>query len=646
MRAEGRGVRRLRPKPPVRGGCGASLLALALLPSLCGAQGVRHVEPSERVARAGGHLPWKHRLAEALVEARKTGRHVLWYVPTVPGSPMDRTRILDLYMRAGFFSEPSLEPLLRSFVLFRGVPGRKEARTYGLRPFRFIEPGFLVLDPVGRERLRLHALTTYCPSWLRERLSGFAGPRPRKRPRPGAEGMRNLLEAGKPLEALRFFERKKPEEPEARFLAGAANWSLGRHERADRIWKRLAGDLPGDPSGIRAAAELERFGPIARGFWTWSHRDRRGNAAVRTTALPIRGTELPALRDSGIRFLLSMQDEDGGWRDSNYDFGGLDSVPNVQVAVSAICLQALADAWEDRKASSPPAGPVKAGKSREKKKGRVSPPSPFDPAVLSSALSRGLRFVFDPKNRNDDDRDEWIWARVYPLRLALQCSRISWSSESFPKKRLETEIRNCIRDLGSRQTGDGSFRHEYPNPFTTALVLLVLKRAEQQGFEVPESLLAGALESLKRCRTEEGGFTYGQVRSGRRPRVRIPGAAGRMPLCEAALYVWGRSDRASLRKSLETAESHREVLERSRKYDDHTPPWMTGGFFFWYDLDGISLALEAIPDDASAGWKSLVHRILALPEIDGCFVDSHELGRCYGTAMALHLLHRAQAFSR
>jgi len=27
--------------------------------------------------------------------------------------------------------------------------------------------------------------------------------------------------------------------------------------------------------------------------------------------------------------------------------------------------------------------------------------------------------------------------------------------------------------------------------------------------------------------------------------------------------------------------------------------------------------------------------ILALPEIDGCFVDSHELGRCYGTAMAL-----------
>ena len=27
--------------------------------------------------------------------------------------------------------------------------------------------------------------------------------------------------------------------------------------------------------------------------------------------------------------------------------------------------------------------------------------------------------------------------------------------------------------------------------------------------------------------------------------------------------------------------------------------------------------------------------IMNLPELDGCFVDSHELGRVYGTAMAL-----------
>ena len=32
---------------------------------------------------------------------------------------------------------------------------------------------------------------------------------------------------------------------------------------------------------------------------------------------------------------------------------------------------------------------------------------------------------------------------------------------------------------------------------------------------------------------------------------------------------------------------------------------------------------------------ALRSRVLSLPEVDGVFVDSHELGRCYGTAMAL-----------
>ena len=35
--------------------------------------------------------------------------------------------------------------------------------------------------------------------------------------------------------------------------------------------------------------------------------------------------------------------------------------------------------------------------------------------------------------------------------------------------------------------------------------------------------------------------------------------------------------------------------------------------------------------------------IMAMPEIDGCFVDSHEIGRCYGTAMALLCLARSDA---
>ena len=37
-------------------------------------------------------------------------------------------------------------------------------------------------------------------------------------------------------------------------------------------------------------------------------------------------------------------------------------------------------------------------------------------------------------------------------------------------------------------------------------------------------------------------------------------------------------------------------------------------------------------------------RILALPEIDGAFIDSHEIGKAYGTAMALIVLQMPKRY--
>jgi len=76
----------------------------------------------------------------------------------VPRSPMDRKQVLDLYMKAGFFSDPELEGLLRAFVLLEQTPSPGTAGNYDLRPFRFVEPGFLVLDGEGREVDRAHGI--------------------------------------------------------------------------------------------------------------------------------------------------------------------------------------------------------------------------------------------------------------------------------------------------------------------------------------------------------------------------------------------------------------------------------------------------------------------------------------------------------
>ena len=131
-------------------------------------------------------------------------------------------------------------------------------------------------------------------------------------------------------------------------------------------------------------------------------------------------------------------------------------------------------------------------------------------------------------------------------------------------------------------------------------------------------------------------FRTPPARFARDPRASIPAAAGRMPLCELALLLWKRGSQESLEKALEAAFEHHEQLASVRKYDDHANRLGYGGFFFWFDLQSRVDAIAALPAGPLRAKLRDQQRelILALPEIDGCFVDSHELGRVYGTAMA------------
>lgn len=161
--------------------------------------------------------------------------------------------------------------------------------------------------------------------------------------------------------------------------------------------------------------------------------------------------------------------------------------------------------------------------------------------------------------------------------------------------------------------------------------------AQAQGFAVPQENIDKGLRALAWNRTEQGAFTYGQTREGRKPRESVEAAAGRMPLCELGLYLHGGSDQAKLLASVEAGLSHHGLLAAVRKYDDHADKLHYGGFFFWFDMLGRTEAIAALDDqDARHRLAAQQHAlILQLPEFDGCFVDSHELGRCYGTAMAL-----------
>jgi hypothetical protein len=137
-----------------------------------------------------------------------------------------------------------------------------------------------------------------------------------------------------------------------------------------------------------------------------------------------------------------------------------------------------------------------------------------------------------------------------------------------------------------------------------------------------------------------GGFFYQDI-ANTNPQARdhdqTVGSAGRLPLCEAALHRWGASDNAALAEAVRIAFEKQSYLLASLKYDDHTPPAGYGGFFFWFDLLGRTDAIAGLkdPSQRKQNLQRVRDLVLSLPELDGCFVDSHEIGRCYGTAMAL-----------
>ncbi len=569
--------------------------------------------PSEAAAKTGSAVQWRANLQEATEESARDGKPLFWYVPTVPGSPMDRKRELDRYMLAGPFSWPETVQLINAhFVPVKAAPKADVAKERGLVRGKFIEPGFLVLAADGSETLRCDRITTHAPDWWRARLLQSLGDKVVEvAPSPfagalAAYGGDDLGAAAAQLGALATSDEVEVA-TQARFLLGVVLRRQRQFAAGEQAWDQLIAKAPTHMLAFKVAAEREGHGPFLRAFEDF----RPLPSAALTDAT--HGSQAPAaaytradLLARSVRFLLEQQNEDGMYRDSWYDFGGTDSLPNVHMAVTSLVGWALVEA----RAHVPEA--MRAG--------------------VDAALARIEVCARDERRIAEQDRDEIAWAHAYRLRMLCR-----WMQDGDEvRSRLFGKAGDLVAALANLQEDSGAWFHEYPNPFVIATVLLSLHAAKQHGLAVPEDVAQRGAEALLRCRAQSGAFPYGFAR---KPptNVNIIGAAGRMPLCELALLRWGKSDQKKLGLALQTAFEHHDVLAAVRKYDDHADQHAYGGFFFWYDMRARSEAIAALTDDKlRAEYQKLQDDlVLALPEIDGCFVDSHELGRCYGTAMAL-----------
>ncbi|MCC6671804.1 MAG: hypothetical protein IT458_12130 [Planctomycetes bacterium] len=592
-------------------------LAICQAPLVAQNSGARlRTPPSALAARAGTAVQWRADLAAALVEAKEQGRPVFWYVPTVQGSPMDRKDVIDRYMMAGPFSWPEAIALLnRRFVPVRAVARGKAQQEHGLVAGRFVEPGYVVLGPDGKEVLRQDRITTLQPDWFLAPLRRVAGEVPAP-PRPGyLEAARREYAAGRLTAVL---DATLPEslglaqlaEPEALWLRGAALHRTGHQGQARTLWRGLTERHPESPLAWKAAMELEGHGPFVRGFEDYlAVADAVLAQATAGSMAPPGAYDEAEVRRRGVRFLLALQGEDGGFTDSNYDFGGTDSLPNVYVAGTAIAGIALLEELQERP----------------------------DDAALAAAVHKALAYVSDDAHLNPQDRDEIVWAHAYRVRFAARCRELRFGDATA----VGTLLQRGVAELQALQPENGAWFHEYPNPFATATVLVALAHAESVGAQVDGARVQRGLRALLRCRARStGAFSYGMSTPERAERTQVVAAAGRMPLCELALHRFGESKDADLQRAVQAAFEHHQQLERTRKYDDHAAPHAYGGFFFWYDLQGRSEAILRLPAGEARERAIAEQRrqILAIPEVDGCFTDSHELGRSYGTASALWCL--------
>lgn len=574
--------------------------------------------------------------AKALARERK--RLILWYCFRLPGSHMYRGRLLDRYARAALFTDPAVVDLVGAkFIPLRMAAEEELTSLLGIRRFDFVEPGFILLTPEGKVVHTISRLRTFNPLWIRSALVGVLQKHPSYNA-PAGESPEDLLRGGDDERALLKVDAERmslvlrrlgrPEEAlkvqGPPLQRGLALVELGRLEEARRVleketapealyylsaidrwtgrdpepcWRELVSRHPESPWAWRAAANLVRGpdtrpdGPLANLFEDLEYRPVEG--PPRSTVLPASDTD--AVVRHAVEFLLRAQGPEGSWNDARYAYWPDPRIqPNTWMAVTALAALALSE-WPE-----------------------------IDPPRVRSALARAEAYLEDDRRMNRGHNEE-CYADAYRL--------LYWAS-----KKNVPRMNRLVNQLARQQDKEGFWAHEYPNPFTTAGVVHCLSEARKAGASVPDVLFQRAADALLKTRGSGGRQSYMFPR----PPSNEKDSAGRTALCEMALYECRKGNLEEVAAGLEVYWKHRERLEAVRVCDFHSDGELAG-FFFFYDLFHAAEAARILGGERGREHlRRLREQLLALPEIDGGFLDSHELGKSYGTAMALLVLSRTR----
>jgi hypothetical protein len=577
-------------------------------------------------------------LAQARKLARERGRLILWYCPRTPGTHMYRAALLDTYLKAAIFSDPGFVELVQAkFVPLRMACDEKRFAALGFKRFQFVEPGFLLLSPEGRIVHAIDRIRTFNADWMRAALVSVlrkndeynapAGGSPEDLLRGGDD--EKALEKATPGQKALILRRAGRYEEVLALEAGPlqkglallglrrydeARAALERDASAESIYHRAAIDWwtgkdpeprlrevmrlhPETPWAWRAAANLARGpdtlrdGPMTHLFEDFTLVPPAGAPA--STRLPASDPEAAAR--GAAEFLLRAQRESGAWSDSRYCYWpDIGLLPNVHLAVTALAALALSERRD------------------------------LAPARIDAAVARAEKYILD-ESRLARGKNEEAYAEAYRLLY-------------FAGKKDAAAMNRIATRLAALQDKDGFWGHEYPNPFTTAAVVHSLAVARKAGADVPDSYFRKAADALTKTRGDGGRQAY---ESAGKP-TSEKNSAGRVAPCELALWECGKGSLENVAASLETYWKLQACLEAVRNCDFHADGELAGFFYFHSVFHSVEAARALADPKRREHLDRFRAQVLSIAEFDGSFVDSHELGKSYGTAMALLVLTRTR----
>lgn len=583
-------------------------------------------------------------IAAAKERAAKEKKLILWYVPRQPGSHMNRAAILDGYLKTAVFSDPEVAEFVnRAFVPVRCCVTTALASDHAIRRFAFVEPGFLFLNPQGETVHVVDRLRTFNADWCLALFRAVLAKHPEfavKEAAPGAglldrakearrrrdgkaalelldkvpgpealaEKGRVLLHLGRVEDAMAALEKASeqasPRQAEALYYRALGAMLSRRSADARGLWERLVKSHAGTTWAARAASNLvvrEDSLPMGPGAHNFECLEWPPEAAMQELPTSTRWARTTADADDiarrAVEWLLRHQDQTGGWTDSRYVYCDSPKIlPNVDMAVTSLAAAALLE-WRD-----------------------------VAPARIDAALAAAIPYLMDEK-RMARRQNEEAYADAY--RLLFLARRQAGLTGKDRNAGLDA-MKARIASLAGQQRKSGLFWHEYENPFVTAAVVQCLDAAKRAGGEVPDAIFTRTRDGLERCRSKDARYTYaGQGR----PSV-AKDCSSRSPMCEDARRICG-GEGSDVAAALARFAEFLDRQEAVRVCDFHSDGEL-GGFFFFHGFFHATEAARALPPEKRAEFEAkLLEHLVKIPEWDGSFLDSHELGKSYGTAMAL-----------